>query len=538
MNRLGRVLPEAIVSLVFLAGALTVAMVSRSACDGIFVYPLDDPYIHMAMAKNLIAHGIYSPGTDSFAAASSSPLWTFLVAACFLVIGLRDWLPFVLNLFFGVCAIVMASSLLRRSGVGALGATLAGLAMMYLTPMIPVAFAGLEHMAHLFSMLLILRIASDELRREKGGALFPLALACAFAVSLRYESLFFIGLLAGIFVAYRRPLHAGVALLGALLPVCVFGLWSLANGGFFLPNSLLLKGHFPQPFNASTIGQLLYERGVLGIVRSMHLAPMAIALLASAVAALFARGRKELPLLLLAVSSSILLQVSFAAIGFFYRYEAFLLAMGIVLIAVALSALFRQQREATHGRAIRIVLVLAFVVAQAVLLRPVQLRATWALETCMPASRSIYRQQYQLARFVGVEFAPGTWIAANDIGCISFFTDARVLDLYGLASNDITAMRRSGRYTAAAIDSQLCLHGVSYAMLYCSWFENALSPGGSALPASLIEAGSMKIADNHGCADSVVHFFGSDRAHADTMAARLGRFRSSLPTGVAVGAGL
>jgi hypothetical protein len=150
----------------------------------------------------------------------------------------------------------------------------------------------------------------------------------------------------------------------------------------------------------------------------------------------------------------------------------------------------------------------------------------------MPASRSIYRQQYQMARFVGAAFAPGARIAANDIGCIAFFTDARVLDLYGLASNDITAMRRGRRYTAEAIDSLLRVHRVPYAMLYRSWFENAMSPGGSALPISLIEAGSMKIADNHGCADSVVHFFGSDRVHADTMAARLGRFRSSLPKGV------
>jgi len=69
---------------------------------GRLVYPIDDPYIHMTIARNLALHGSWGITPGHFGPASSSPLWTLLLAATHRLVGGRDATPLVLNLMFGV----------------------------------------------------------------------------------------------------------------------------------------------------------------------------------------------------------------------------------------------------------------------------------------------------------------------------------------------------------------------------------------------------------------------------------------------------
>jgi hypothetical protein len=60
------------------------------------MYTLDDPYIHLSLAENLL-RGHYGVNLDEVASPSSSILYPFLLA-CALDLGLGDLAPFVLNL--------------------------------------------------------------------------------------------------------------------------------------------------------------------------------------------------------------------------------------------------------------------------------------------------------------------------------------------------------------------------------------------------------------------------------------------------------
>ena len=51
--------------------------------NGIFIYPLDDTYIHMSIAKNLALYHNWGISANEFQSASSSILYTLLLSALF-----------------------------------------------------------------------------------------------------------------------------------------------------------------------------------------------------------------------------------------------------------------------------------------------------------------------------------------------------------------------------------------------------------------------------------------------------------------------
>ena len=62
---------------------------------GQLMYTIDDPYIHLSLAENLL-RGHYGVNLDEVASPSSSILYPFLLA-CALGLALGDLAPFVLN---------------------------------------------------------------------------------------------------------------------------------------------------------------------------------------------------------------------------------------------------------------------------------------------------------------------------------------------------------------------------------------------------------------------------------------------------------
>ncbi|NLF86948.1 MAG: hypothetical protein GX571_12695, partial [Lentisphaerae bacterium] len=72
---------------------VTQILLGMRLADGHWVYTLDDAYIHLVMARNLALHGVWGVAPDVFAACSSSPLWTLMLALGMRVLGAREWLP-------------------------------------------------------------------------------------------------------------------------------------------------------------------------------------------------------------------------------------------------------------------------------------------------------------------------------------------------------------------------------------------------------------------------------------------------------------
>jgi 4-amino-4-deoxy-L-arabinose transferase-like glycosyltransferase len=82
-------------------------VISLQKNSGHLAYALDDAYIHMAMAKNCALHDIWGITRHGFSSATSSPLWTFLLFSTYVLFGVNEVSPFILNVLFGTAAMVV-----------------------------------------------------------------------------------------------------------------------------------------------------------------------------------------------------------------------------------------------------------------------------------------------------------------------------------------------------------------------------------------------------------------------------------------------
>lgn len=98
-------LTTAIIILWITMSALLV--VSMKQNQGHLVYALDDPDIHMAMAKNFAQHGVWGISRYEFSSSSSSLLWTLLLSAIYFILGANESSPFILNVIFATAIIFL-----------------------------------------------------------------------------------------------------------------------------------------------------------------------------------------------------------------------------------------------------------------------------------------------------------------------------------------------------------------------------------------------------------------------------------------------
>lgn len=497
---------------------------------GHFVYALDDAYIHMAMAKNFARSGTWGVTRYEFSSSTSSLLWTLLLSACDLLFGTRDTTPLILNLLFSTLLLAAVYLvLLRRARIHATKRFLLLAASLFLTPLLPLIFSGMEHTAQILIDLAFVYLSARVLARE-GFALNDVRSVCLLALAplvtmVRYEGLFLIAVACVMFLLRRGRLVYAL-LMGALAvaPLLVYGVVSVEHGAFWLPNSVLLKG--TSPAQGYTV---LLKHAILQIKLAPHL--LMLLLLALGCYGLrrrrLARKWEEGQLLLLIFMAATVLHITFASVGWFYRYEAYLVAMGLLINGALLlrevgpsRASFDMGAERARGPEPARSLLLALFVVCALWLGYRGLGA--AVETPR-AMTNIYEQQYQMAAFLR-DYYQGAAVAANDIGAINYFADIRCLDLWGLGSADVARARLARRFDTAKILELGGARRISIAIIYSGWFEEF---GG--VPPEWLKVGQWRNLDCVVCGNDTVSFYAADPSEAEPLKRNLKAFSARLP---------
>ena len=147
------------------------------------------------------------------------------------------------------------------------------------------------------------------------------------------------------------------------------------------------------------------------------------------------RNGTMLPIFLLALVQHALL----ASSGDFFRYEAYVVGLGVFAIGMNIAHL-HWDLPAPGGRGATLRALAGWAVLM-FLMQPLAQRATRALTAVPEALANRFDEHLQLARFVSSHY-PRSKIAMHDIGAVAFYTDAEILDIFGLASQEPLARRR------------------------------------------------------------------------------------------------
>jgi len=511
---------------------------SLSKTQGHAVYALDDAYIHMSMAKNFSQHGVWGVTGGHFSSTSSSLLWTLLLSALYLIFGVNETMPLLMNFFFATLLLVFIFHIFRGHRFPPWIQTLIAAAFILFIPLPYLVFGGLEHvlqilvnLAYIYTAAKVIGDDTDTPAHEKPAKSMRniLFLLAPLVSMVRYEGLFILFAVSLLLLARKKWIIFIINAGAGLLPVVVYGIISVSSGWCFLPNSVLLKGTRPDITHIGKILEFLYA-GLRQIIYNVHLLILLICVLALLWYIYKKYNRWWLPANAMAMIFIITLacQAFFSESGYFLnrypwiRYDAYLVALGIFTVLIAAAdflPLSPQEPQKNAGKIVGVLLLF-------VLILPLAERGVRTDLKVARATANIYGQQYRMGLFLK-KYYPGQPAAVNDIGAVCFLADIDCLDVWGLASKDIGDLLLNKTFTAENIARVAQQSGARIAVVYDQFFR--LVGIDSDLPKSWIKIGQWRIPDNVVCARDTVAFYALDESEAPRLARNLREFMPQLP---------
>lgn len=469
---------------VFIIITLSCIYLWITATHGAFTYALDDAYIHLAIGKNLAEHGVWGVTKYEFSSASSSPLWTLLLAILYHTI--HSWyiyVPISLNILSALGIIVIVQKILKQAQVPDY-ISLAALGILNVClPFFPLIAGGMENT--LFAFFVISSMYVVSIKKEYSPLLAFILVLCMTAT--RYEGAFVSAGLSIPLLYKRQWKPLALIIVSTCIPILGFGLYFYSQGGYFFPNSVLLKGNI--------------DGGIIGIARGMGYSlkvllynfsplPPLLVFLCVLLSVQWKKKASELSLICTTVLTFIF-HLGLAQFGWLYRYEAYLIVMAIVTISLShttIRTIFSSNAAMRYSIYILIIGIIGGTI----------LRTIDGYTLALRSARDIYLQHRQIAEFIK-QYFPDNSIALNDIGAVCFFNDIHCTDTYGLATFDIARAKKSRIYTPLFLEKYCKKNKVEIALVYDEWLRSGYMygkkvPGG--VPQSWLHVGTFVLGHN------------------------------------------
>lgn len=509
-----------IVILWIIAAILLVISIKKN--QGHIVYAIDDAYIHMAIAKNLAQNGVWGVTNYAFSSSSSSLLYTLLISVIYFITGVNEVTPFILNMIFATLTIILVFIILRRYTLNSFWSFIILLSVIFFTPLPALIFSGMEHTLQILLTIFFVYSSAIILSKRKPAFLeySILFISAFFITATRYEGLFLILVVSILLIIKKEWFYSSLLLIIGIMPLAIYGIISISKGWYFLPNSVLLKSNvllYPgiTRFLIHSVGQ---------IIKTPHI----YVLVAAALVLLIFQYKKhnnfwkETTIMLVIFIATTLLHMIFARTGWFFRYEAYLIALGIVVVGINLHEYFLEMSSVIFDKSlpqkkfliILVILIISFPLAQ---------RGFTSLIITPQATNNIYEQQYQMGLFLK-NYYRGEYVAANDIGAIDYLGEVRLLDLEGLGSLEVAKKKMEGSYDTKAISELAIQKEVKIALVYDQWYEKY---GG--LPQNWTKVGEWKIQNNVVTAGDTVSFYAITFEEENKLTKNLKLFSLEMP---------
>ncbi len=414
-------------------------------------FPLDDSWIHQVIGRNVANFGIpgFSPGVAS--SGSSSALWPWIIAFNYRFVPWLDPVFYLLalNAFFLLVVTLVLFASAAEDDLPPLEIGLLAALPMLTGNFVWLISIGMEHLllvAMVFSAAYVWLLRKQELARP--SALLA-GMLCGIAILTRPEAVIFppifliaawrLGKPRGDLAAFAAP-----CALAAVL-VCLNNLWT---SNALLPVTFsgrrwLYFGDRPAalPFLALNFGQQWLQRIVkyfvgfdVGPVGNIAISLPIVAVMALGVWRLARRGAwRILFLLLLAAADFTVYTAMLPSDAHGGRYVAMalvfvfpLIGLGALEIVDAGAARLKLASAAGFGHA---------ATTTAVALLALSSLATWSAITEAGVAH-INATHVRMGKWIAANLGPDAKVASFDIGAITYFSKARIIDLGGLTNPD------------------------------------------------------------------------------------------------------
>ena len=472
------------------------------AANGQLIYSLDDPYIHLALAEQLL-HGVYGVNPGEMAAPSSSILWPFLMAA----FGAWEYAPLVVNVIAALGTTWLYGRIAQQLELSAVIQVAVVLILVVCTNVIGLVMTGMEHSVQ---VLITVALAYAIWQASRGEQLRWLPLLLIIAPLVRYELMAITVPSVMLLWWWGQRRAAMLAVVGTIVGVGGFSAFLVSIGMGALPTSIHVKSAVVE--SSGALHQLF-----LTFRENLKQRQAVVLLFAAVLSCLRPRNG-----LWLAVVGAVLLHLLVGQFGWFYRYEAYMLAWVASLLLLMYHRTLSEVVGSLNGWMTTMAAALLVLATGAPYLQ--------GLIAVPGASANIYLQQYQMHRFV-----TGWWnddVAVNDIGWVSYRNEHHVLDLWGLSSRKALQMRSQSRLQSQDsslqwMDQLVQERNIRLVMLYEDWF------GGVPEQWTLVGTLHMHRPRVTSTRD-FISVYATQPAAVEHIAAALRAFRTSLPDGASL----
>ncbi len=454
---------------VFSAVCAIYYILSATKTDGHYIYPIDDAYIHLAMAKNFALHDVWGVTRYEFSSTSSSPLFTVLLSFLIKIFGNHDQIPLYVNLIFGTGTVYILNLYFNNVFGRVKPVILSVLFTLFLSVLHLQVLSGMEHILHVFLFALNIYCLT---RPENKWSVSGFYLSLVLIGLVRFESMFYFAVLAFAFMVLKKWKRAALVLLAGFIPIALFCSINYQHDGYLFPNSVVVKGtklafdsRLPHQLKQVFLDNFLlnisfYKIGFFPVLISMVL--------------VFRDFKKKKiqhvvqdHFLLIVISLVMICHSMFADLKGLFRYEAYLLvgfSMAIIPEVKGFiedcNSYFKKEKALS-----------VFILMNVVLLFYKSFSAHPMLSE---GGKNIYEQQIQSAKFLHAYYNDSK-VVANDIGAVTYFTDIHLLDTAGLGSIETIPFNENKRKPDLAFEYFLTRYTTDrkydIAVIYDVWLK-------------------------------------------------------------------
>ena len=489
-----------------------------------FIYQIDDPYIHMAIAKNFALNGVWSINSGGFDSASSSILYTLLLTSLIKLFGIWEFYPLVINVICGYLAIYTVYRYFKDF-YGAAELKWAIALLLPFSLLYAMVLISMEHTVHMFLMVLAIYFIHKNVESNFQTKDFIKLLTVVFFVSIvRFESMFFTASLAFAMFLRKEFAKGILVMVAGFSAIVIFGIISEIHGGYFFPNSVMIKGSLPSGNNIVENVVTLVKKGIF-----LNTSFYKCLFFPFVILIVYLTGKyrsKKINLffknetLMITIFSMSIIHSLFAFLK--YRYENYVMISVLMVVIPVISAFFKRFNEEKRKLNIANVVMLFSLVMMTVFSL---YRFQFMHKPSMVSSKNIYEQQVEMSRFLG-KYYRGQKVAANDIGAISYYSGVQLFDIVGLGSTQVAKFKMENKKLPRKVfDEKYRNFLINYtaknnfviAVIYPEWF-----PGTT--PASWIPVASWKIQHNKAAAIDRVVFYALEPEQVKSLQQNLMKF--------------